>query len=62
MVQKNIESEVISLLSTRYGEGVEVISSKPLSGGSINQAWRLETTAGGFFLKHNLADRYSSMF
>ena len=57
-----IEKEVARLLSARFDESTGIISSEPVSGGSINEAWKLETTAGSFFMKHNLADRYPSMF
>ena len=33
-----------------------------MGGGSINDAWRLETDAGRFFLKTNSADSFPSMF
>lgn len=49
-------------LSDHVGQPVDIEEAFPLSGGSINDAWRLETDAGRFFLKTNSADRYPSMF
>ncbi len=38
------------------------LSQKPISGGSINDAYQIETTQGKFFLKLNNANRYPNMF
>ena len=35
---------------------------QPVSGGSINDAFKLETTSGNYFLKANNAKRYPKMF
>lgn len=44
-------------------QGVVIIqSSTPLGGGDINEAYRLDTTAGLFFMKFNSASRYPGMF
>lgn len=42
--------------------GTKIISENPLSGGSINEAFSLQTSSGNFFLKFNAADRYPAMF
>jgi fructosamine-3-kinase len=49
-------------LSDHTGQPVDIEESFPVGGGSINDAWRLETDAGRFFLKTNSADRFPSMF
>jgi fructosamine-3-kinase len=49
-------------LSRHLGLFVDVELAAPVGGGSINDAWRLETEAGRYFLKTNSADRYPSMF
>lgn len=49
-------------LSDHIGQPVDIEESFAVGGGSINDAWRLETDAGRFFLKTNSADRYPSMF
>lgn len=50
------------LLSVHCGQPVDIEEAFPVGGGSINDAWRLETDAGRFFLKTNSADRFPSMF
>lgn len=49
-------------LSKYLGTAVEVEGERPVGGGSINDCFRLETSAGRFFLKVNSADRFPSMF
>jgi protein-ribulosamine 3-kinase len=44
------------------GQTVVINEAVPIGGGSINDAYRLDTTAGRFFLKTNSADHYPSMF
>lgn len=44
------------------GGDVRIERSLPLSGGSINQAFRLETNSGNFFMKYNRASAYPAMF
>lgn len=49
-------------LTIHVGHRVDIEDAFPLGGGSINDAWRLDTDAGRFFLKTNSADRFPSMF
>lgn len=49
-------------LTIHVGESVDIEEGFPLGGGSINDAYRLESDAGRFFVKTNSADRYPSMF
>ncbi|MBL7980190.1 MAG: fructosamine kinase family protein [Flavobacteriales bacterium] len=49
-------------LSRHLGQFVDVELAAPVGGGSINDAWRLETDAGRFFLKTNHTDRFPSLF
>ncbi len=51
--------EKLSLLRNIHIDVEEVTS---IGGGSINDAWRIDTNDGPFFLKTNSADRYPSMF
>ena len=45
------------------GEGeLKVFSARPVSGGSINDAFRISTDKGSFFVKFNDASRYPGMF
>lgn len=49
-------------LSRHVGRPVDVESDVPVGGGSINDAYRLDTNEGRFFVKVNNADRFPSMF
>jgi protein-ribulosamine 3-kinase len=40
----------------------KVLSAKPIGGGCINEAYKVETTKGWFFLKTNIAEKYPGMF
>lgn len=48
-------------LSAHCGQPVDVEDAFPVGGGSINDAWRLQTDAGRFFVKVNSADRFPSL-
>lgn len=50
------------LLSSRHGQPVRLNQAFPVYGGSINEAYRLETSAGAFFVKVNTADHFPSLF
>ncbi|MBN2639289.1 MAG: fructosamine kinase family protein [Bacteroidales bacterium] len=56
--QKAIEQ----ILSEKTGKLVQIKNKVSVGGGSINDAYRLETTAGLFFAKVNSASRYPQMF
>lgn len=58
----NWETEVTEFLVRRLGRPVRILTSSGVGGGSINLAYRLETTAGLFFVKINDAFRYPEMF
>ncbi|MFN3875801.1 MAG: fructosamine kinase family protein [Flavobacteriales bacterium] len=49
-------------LSVHLGRPTDVEMATPVGGGSINDAYRLETDAGRFFVKVNSADRFPSLF
>lgn len=49
-------------LSRHLGRPTDVEQAVPVGGGSINDAYRLQTDAGRFFVKVNSADRFPSMF
>ena len=49
-------------LSEHLGLAVDIEDALPVGGGSINDAYRLETNEGPFFLKVNRADRFPSLF
>lgn len=41
---------------------LRIAGVQPVHGGDINQAFKLQTTAGDFFVKYNSARKYSGMF
>jgi fructosamine-3-kinase len=49
-------------LSAHLGTNVDIEREMPVSGGSINDAYRLDTNEGTFFVKVNSTDRFPSMF
>ena len=49
-------------LEVQLGSAVHVLDARSSPGGSINDAWALETSEGDFFLKTNTADRHPSRF
>ncbi|HSG67889.1 MAG TPA: fructosamine kinase family protein [Bacteroidales bacterium] len=62
MLPPDLSIEVSELLSKRNGRETSIIRAIPLSGGSINEAYRLNTAAGDYFIKYNHADAYPDMF
>jgi fructosamine-3-kinase len=56
------ENDVSELLTDQLGKPVGILSFSSVGGGSINLAYRLETTEGSFFIKINDASRYPEMF
>ena len=50
---KSVETEVENVLSEKLGKPVEIQHSGTLGGGCINNASKIETNAGIFFLKWN---------
>ena len=49
-------------LTIHLGQPVDIEQDVAIGGGSINDAYRLETNAGRFFVKVNHADRFPSFF
>jgi len=62
MLPSLLNEEVSRLLSDKTGIATKIRSVQPLSGGSINDAFKLETNSGSFFLKYNRASAYPEMF
>ncbi len=52
----------MELLTSRLKKPVTLLSSSAVGGGSINAAFRLQTSEGVFFVKINDANRYPGMF
>lgn len=49
-------------LSRRSGSDQKIMSTAAVSGGSINDAYKLETATDHFFVKRNARDKYPGMF
>lgn len=54
--------QISERLSHQLDIHVDVERSIGIGGGSINDAWRIDTNEGRFFLKTNSGDRFPSMF
>lgn len=53
---------VTAKLSELFNKPIELISTSPVGGGDINEAYRVETSEGDFFVKKNSASRFPQMF
>jgi protein-ribulosamine 3-kinase len=62
MIPKPVETAFLELITNKTGEASKILKASGLSGGCINDAARVETTAGVYFLKWNHAGRYPGMF
>ena len=49
-----IEKEIKSVLLSKKGEGITILDLQPVSGGCINNATKIITNYGNFFLKWNI--------
>ena len=57
-----LRAHLEELLSAKLGHGTEITDAAPQYGGSINDAFRLATARGTYFLKINAADQFPSLF
>jgi fructosamine-3-kinase len=62
MIGKAALHHLESELSHYFSRPVHIKTTIPVSGGSINEAYHLQTNAGDFFLKCNNAGQYPGMF
>jgi protein-ribulosamine 3-kinase len=63
MIPKEIIEELERIFPQKDDGTQSIISSKPLSGGSINKSFEIKFRGGQkYFLKYNLSDRYPAMF
>ena len=53
---------VLDRIQKSIKETLELLSTTPVGGGSINATYRFETTKGNFFVKKNSASRFPEMF
>ncbi len=61
-ISNDLKYDLAEKLREHIGSSVALTEFIPLTGGSINDAFELTTSAGEFFLKTNTADRFPSMF
>ena len=62
MINPEIKGSIEEKLSQELATELRILNTTTISGGCINEGFRLETTSGPFFLKLNLADRFPKMF
>jgi len=62
MLPPVVANHIEEWLSGATGKPVTIKSSASLGGGCINNALKIQTTAGVFFIKYNLAATYPEMF
>lgn len=62
MLPFEINASFSASLSGQAGQPVKITSVVPVGGGCINEAIRISTDAGEFFLKYNLASGFPGMF
>lgn len=62
MLQENLKSHLEIELSSINNKPTNILGTKPLSGGCINESVQLNTNNGFYFLKWNDAKAYPKMF
>jgi fructosamine-3-kinase len=62
MIPDQVEESISDYYRSEFNEEIKIQSSHPISGGSINEAWRIDTNLGKLFLKYNYSERYPYMF
>lgn len=62
MLPDSLSNAVNDYLQKKFGNQCNINKSNKVSGGSINEAFKLSTSCGEFFLKYNFTSRYPAMF
>ena len=62
MIPAFLNAEAERQLGEHTRQHCSITGCTPVSGGCINSCYRLETTAGKYFLKFNDAGKYPGMF
>jgi fructosamine-3-kinase len=62
MLPDSLIFSIENKLSEKFSESNRITDIKPLSGGSINSAFKITTDIADFFVKYNHASRYPQMF
>ncbi|MCE3278911.1 MAG: fructosamine kinase family protein [Bacteroidetes bacterium] len=61
-MKASVRSFIEENLSEKFGKPIHISKYESVSGGSINDAYRIETTNGSYFLKLNDPDKFPGMF
>jgi protein-ribulosamine 3-kinase len=61
-VTSSVKSFIEQALSEKFGKKIHISKYETVSGGSINDAYRIDTNHGIYFLKLNDPDRFPGMF
>lgn len=62
MISINIQNKLKNIPEIKYGATQHIDSVFNISGGSINDAYKIQSASGSFFLKINEAAKYPGMF
>ncbi|NTW25216.1 MAG: fructosamine kinase family protein [Lentimicrobium sp.] len=62
MIPEEIRQNLDSWFSKEVSPSTYIKSLTAVTGGSINEAFRIDTTSGTFFIKFNLAKKFPGMF
>jgi fructosamine-3-kinase len=62
MIQGPLKNSVEEVLSSKLGPPLVVLSESPVSGGCINDCYRINTDRGKFFIKINSRSAFPGMF
>lgn len=62
MLNREILGQIENMLEKRFGKTVKTGRTSGIGGGCINDAHRVDTSEGSFFVKYNNARRYPGMF
>lgn len=59
---RNVPNGLDKLLSRKLNTQIEIRDAIPVTGGSINEAYQLQTSEGSFFMKKNDGIKFPKMF
>lgn len=62
MIPDSLAQSICEYLSDHVSPECAILGDRYLSGGSINEAYALNTSCGKYFMKYNSSDKYPGMF
>jgi len=62
MISAQLKDNLLSILNAKHKQQVSIINTSSIGGGCINNAAKVETNIGDFFIKWNEAKKYPGMF